>query len=144
MKKLGFQGFPFGSSLTLQGQSAGKNDIISLEGWGINANIEIDISRSALRVAPERFTFQVIAWTGFNTTVGDTPPYDARLHEIVYFADFGEVHSLWSLVLPKHESMIAIAQSANLGSLNAFLDSCLERFYFPISNPEWIKEYSKF
>lgn len=60
-----------------------------------------------------------------------------------YFTEIGEVHSLWTLVLPKNESIIGVAQVSTLSNINMFLGEALERVYFPITNPEWIREYSQ-
>ena len=60
-----------------------------------------------------------------------------------YFSEFGEVHSLWTLVLPKNENIIGVVKVSALSEINIFLGECLERVYFPITNTEWVREYSQ-
>jgi hypothetical protein len=61
-----------------------------------------------------------------------------------YFSEFGEVHSLWTLALPKNENIIGIVQASSLSNINWSLGQCLERVYFPIANTEWIQEYPQY
>ncbi|MDH5216406.1 MAG: hypothetical protein OEX19_01825 [Gammaproteobacteria bacterium] len=60
-----------------------------------------------------------------------------------YFSEFGEIHSLCALALPKNENMIGVVQVSALSSINMFLGECLERVYFPITNADWIREYTQ-
>lgn len=61
-----------------------------------------------------------------------------------YFAEFGRVHRIATLALPKGEGIIGIMQSSMLDRINPYLASSIEKIYFPINNPEWVQEYSQF
>lgn len=66
----------------------------------------------------------------------------ASCHE--YFAEFGKIHRISTLCLPQGESIIGLSQPPLSEGLTAYLSACLEKIYFPITNPEWIRHHGHF
>ncbi|MEM9739563.1 MAG: hypothetical protein AAF829_06805 [Pseudomonadota bacterium] len=96
MSKLKFTGFPFGTTATIEVTSPSRTDRTSVTDWGVNATLTVSVLRSILEVAPERLTFEVTGWKGFNTAApGAGEDYDERLHNIIYVADFGDTDTVY-------------------------------------------------
>lgn len=72
--------------------------------FGANATIKVRLERQPFRTAPERVAVDVYGWSGFRTRKGPHPGYDARLHRIIYYVEFGEPDSCYAApthVLPE-------------------------------------------
>ncbi|MDH5544264.1 MAG: hypothetical protein OEZ43_01655 [Gammaproteobacteria bacterium] len=65
-------------------------------------------------------------------------------HCATFLSEFGKVHNIYALALPKNESIMGIVRASKLADINPLLARCSERIYFPIIHPDWVTEYPQY
>ena len=124
-----------GTTVTINDKTVEQWDGFNAPGPTGDATVTVEVTRSALRTAPEGVFFKAVDWTGFDTVKGDVANFDNRQMDLIHIWSFGDPGSRYDVP----EKLLPEWRDANTarGPFASHVYECLDGFTEGVRSHTW-------